>query len=379
MPSQETVLQLIELIYDAAADPSRWPRFAAALSEALGGGATFLTLEPPGRMRAPAVVTHGLEASAVRQYAEYYVGIDPLQQGIGREPEGTADFGEPYVGREDLKKSEIYNDWYRPNGLGLDSLGGVVTTRGAVPSVVGAYQERGMRPYTNDHLELARVLLPHLKRALQIHYRLEERATTSAALLRALDELAFGVILLDRRGRFVAVNRMARELARQKEGIALAHGEIRGIRPAETAAIGRLVGDVLGTASGPGAGAGGSVVLRRSPPRRPLEVLVSRLHVGEGEAEAQTAAAVFVHDPDALRPAGEALLAQLYDLTPREAAVASRLSEGCTLAEAAESLGMSLNTAKVRLREVFAKTRTARQVELVRLLAPHLVHLLDPF
>jgi DNA-binding CsgD family transcriptional regulator len=371
MVQPESVYQLIELIYEAATEPSRWAGFLEALSVTTGGGATILTLEHPGRTALPVAVTHGLDDGAVRSYADYYVGVDPFQQRIASESEGVLDFGDPFVPRRELERSEIFNDWHRPNGLGTDSFGGVVMRRGAVPSVIGGYQRRGSRAYGKDDLELVRLLVPHLKRALEIHYRLGEATRTAGVLLEALDGLAFGVILVGRDGRLVAVNRVARALAARKGGILLVGDDLRGNRPSETAAIRRLVGEVIGTTKGQGTGSGGTVTIRRPPPERPLELLVSPLRVPDSDAVPGAAAAIFLNDPDDLGPASEERLRDLYGLTPREAAVASRLSEGRTLAEVAEVLGISVNTVKVRLQAVFAKTGTHRQAELTRLLASH--------
>lgn len=58
-----------------------------------------------------------------------------------------------------------------------------------------------------------------------------------------------------------------------------------------------------------------------------------------------------------------------FGLTPAETRLAARLKEGLTLKEAAEDLGVSLNTVRNQLRAVFEKMGLGRQSELVRALA----------
>jgi DNA-binding CsgD family transcriptional regulator len=370
MTSLETFSELTELIYAAAVDQSLWPRFLENFAVALGGSATCLTIPGPAPGHPLVAVTHGLEAEAVREHADHYVSIDPFQEPIRREVEGVLEFGERYIAQGELEQTEIFNDWYRPNGLATDSLGGVVLRRDGIPSILGVYRPRSARALEREDRDLAQRLMPHLKRAFQIHFRLGEANATSTALLGTLDHLAFGVILVDERGRVLAVNRRAREIASRKDGLLLGRGEVRASRPSETKAIRRLLADVVGSGVERGAGSGGTVVLRREASQRPLTLLVSPLRVEDAAPDLPAlAGAIFVDDPDDPGPVSEGLLRDVYGLTPRQAEVASRLGEGRTLAEVGELLGISVNTVKVRLQEVFAKTATHRQAELSRLLA----------
>ena len=61
------------------------------------------------------------------------------------------------------------------------------------------------------------------------------------------------------------------------------------------------------------------------------------------------------------------LLRATYGCTAREATLAGALTDGCTLAEAATTLGISIHTARTHLKRVFRKTGTSRQTELLRL------------
>src|SRR5690606_33122681 len=56
-------------------------------------------------------------------------------------------------------------------------------------------------------------------------------------------------------------------------------------------------------------------------------------------------------------------------LTPAEARLAARLRFGLSLKEAAEELGISVNTARNQLKSVFEKLGVNRQADLVRHLA----------
>lgn len=66
---------------------------------------------------------------------------------------------------------------------------------------------------------------------------------------------------------------------------------------------------------------------------------------------------------------------KLFDLTPAETSLAILLTNGLTLEEAAEELGISKNTARAHLRSIFSKTGVTRQATLVRILLGSVVPL----
>ena len=60
-------------------------------------------------------------------------------------------------------------------------------------------------------------------------------------------------------------------------------------------------------------------------------------------------------------------VAECFGLTPAETRTLHRFLEGGTVAEAALALGVSENTVKTHLQNIFAKTRLSRQGQLIRL------------
>lgn len=58
----------------------------------------------------------------------------------------------------------------------------------------------------------------------------------------------------------------------------------------------------------------------------------------------------------------------LFGLTAREAALAAALASGSTLQQAAEERFISMPTARTHLAQVFRKTHTSQQSQLVSLL-----------
>jgi DNA-binding CsgD family transcriptional regulator len=84
---------------------------------------------------------------------------------------------------------------------------------------------------------------------------------------------------------------------------------------------------------------------------------------------AQGTAAVFVTRENAAPPASYAAIASTFGLTPAEARILERVSQGQTLAEAAKALNIAETTAKTHLGHLFGKMGVSRQADLVALVA----------
>jgi DNA-binding CsgD family transcriptional regulator len=107
----------------------------------------------------------------------------------------------------------------------------------------------------------------------------------------------------------------------------------------------------------------------RSPGQKPLSILVVPVgEQGEPEAEDKPVAIVFVGDPDRPVEIDPARICQIYGLSRAEARVVALLARGYRLDQVAEALGVAYETVRKHLKQVFGKTGTARQAELVRLL-----------
>lgn len=94
-----------------------------------------------------------------------------------------------------------------------------------------------------------------------------------------------------------------------------------------------------------------------------------RLGDNDEDATPSPEAYALAFAPDPPEGALGETLTRSFGLTPAEARLAVRLKDGLTLAEAAETLGVALNTARNQLRAIFDKLGLRRQSELVRALA----------
>lgn len=82
---------------------------------------------------------------------------------------------------------------------------------------------------------------------------------------------------------------------------------------------------------------------------------------------ARPGAMIVVAEPDRVETIDEELLRTLFDITRSEAKLLRLLVQGVTLAEAARRLNLAGETIRSRTKEIFEKTNTHRQSELIAL------------
>lgn len=181
---------------------------------------------------------------------------------------------------------------------------------------------------------------------------------------QALDYVALGVVALDRHAQVLFANRAARQLAEDGDALLLDDrlrpALVRHERPLKNA-IDRAI-------QVNGEGEETPIFLRvpRISGRRDLMVVICALpHTGGEGGEAQ--ALVFIADGERRLSVPRNVLAALFGLTPTESQIALMLAEGARLDEIGVSLNVSSTTIAFHMRNLFQKTSTNRQADLIAL------------
>ncbi len=360
---------LVSQVYDAALDPKRWVDFAELLEQSLGDAVVLLSIPQPGTRRRGSLIAPSLEARFVESYRQRYFALDPW----GRQTEslavGTFVSERSAAWREALAGSSFLREWMEPQGLVPHSFVGCVVDRDerAGTSLLSVFRrERTLRTMGVGATRLLPALLPHLQRAVRIHFRRLQLEGERQALACVLDRIPIAAIVVDERGQVRATNRAAERLLAARDGIVLGRDGLHANQPEDTIRLRRALEEAF--CEDEAAALGEPLLLERASGGRPLRALVSPLRTrSEGGAARPSAAVVFVSDPDERTEPPCELLRSFYGLTLAESALARELASGRSLADASERLDITYGTARQRLGLVFAKTDTGRQAELVHL------------
>jgi len=372
MLSQEALLGLVGRIYDAATDETLWPVFLEDFADAVNGTMTGLWFHNLVSPETNLAITVRSGPDLKEAYKKYYGAIDPWKAaGLARHRHPGPDTvytGEELIGSEQFRKLEFYNDFVLPNQI-VRHFGSPLAINPQWVSNISSHRPGDREPFGPVEMDLLKVLLPHLQRAVQIHGRFVELQGKQRASLDALDQLPIGVILLNQDTSIAAMNREAGRLIGQSDGLSACKYGVRAAGTATNRQLQVLITSAVRTGSGQGFESGGFLAIPRTSGPRAFSVLVTP--VGKRAFAPDTnspAAVVFVTDPERIPESAAQSLARIYDLTAAECRLSALLMQGDTLVRAAGLLGISHNTARTHLQRIYEKTSTRHQGDLIRLL-----------
>jgi DNA-binding CsgD family transcriptional regulator len=368
LPSSEALSKLLEALYEAPLDPSRWEEFLRLTAAATGGEAAALLFHDSSDAESAMSKEWGFHPEVAQLYAAHYGAIDVWRTAVTAASDWVG-VSERFVPSSALVRTEFYNDLLSPYGIphGIFAMVESGPTRVANLSVC-----RGVRagPFTQQNLEIVRFLKPHIQRAYRLHSELAEANSCSAGLLCVLDALSTAVILIGPRMNVVTMNRAAERIVGARDGLLATSAGLQAERQAESDLLMRSITQAASARRVDGLSVGATVLVSRRA-LCPLHILITpvRNSTSFTPCTAQTiSAVVFVIDGSQRRRPAQDILRALFGLTPAECRVALLLGDGHAPRKIANMVGVTDNTVRSQIKSIFSKTGAKRQGELIRLL-----------
>jgi DNA-binding CsgD family transcriptional regulator len=354
---------LLDQIYGAALDPAQWVGALQTLKDELSSQCTTLYFQDSSSARSNFVVD--MDRSAVAAYDRHYYRLNPFPAAAARKPDGEISTGYESVDMKAMERGEFYNDFMRPQGL-YDCMGFVVTRDADAVLALVTSRARAAGLYKSADKRLMKRVSLHVQRAVEMCRRLSVVQALHGGLVRGLDGLRVGAVLVDDGCRVLFANRVAEAILRCEEALTSRGGRLRAATPLATEMLERHILAAAATGLGRGDDPGG-VVLLPTVRGRPLTAMVYPCRVDVRLGYGQPAAIIFMSEPDRGVRSNEHEVARIYRLTRSEARLLGALLEGKRLKDYAEESGLTLYTVKGYLKSLFSKTGTSRQADLIRL------------
>jgi DNA-binding CsgD family transcriptional regulator len=317
----------------------------------------------------PVVVAITPNAVDQRLFQERYQTADtnPGLRFVATTAPLTVEVREQQVCDRDLVKLDYYHDIMRPAGLWHAAIANVHRDKRFL-AALGIARSRSQGRFTAAELGWLRRRAPHLNRAARVSIRFKEMEARTDAVAEAVDRVNVGVALTDASGRLAHVNRSARAILDARDGLTIVDGVLRATKHDDSCRLARLIRAAAGgEAPCRLPRLSGAMQASRPSLRRPLPVVVSPTRNAASPFDRSSAVCITFADPDRASKADPELLARLYGLTEREAAVAACLLQGQSPNAAAAALAMTMNTVRTHIRHIFEKTGVERMSELMRL------------
>lgn len=367
---QDHISALIGDIYDAALTTDRWPVLLNRLSETLASAGVSLFVRDLKAEEVPRQAAESMDPDLAEEGETYHLRIKVSAKRAGRGDAGMGAGGGPAL-------SDAAGKALAP----ADSivLGCFVSRDKPVGSLVGIKRLEEQDAAAQWDAAMLRSLAPHLRRAFELHKQFLSLNAQRSATKRVLDHMPIGVLLVDRRGRVLTTNASADEIVAQGDGLTIERGGVRGEGGQETKALRALISDAAASSGANGPDVGGAMTLGRPSMRRAYWVLVAPLRGRLAEEEGVPGiVALFVCDPERRHEIPTQALEAFFGLTPAEIRLLEALVNGMSLEEASEEFQVSKNTLRTQLHQIFRKTGTSRQSEVIKLVLTAPVQMISP-
>ncbi|CAG2158007.1 hypothetical protein LMG31506_06210 [Cupriavidus yeoncheonensis] len=366
---------LLAAVYEGPMEPVPWGHALEMLRKQLDASYVSFILRSPASDRSGLAVhasAHGTSLEAEASYNSYYYAIDPFIN----LPTDRAVTVDEALGAGNWCRSEIYRQFLQPLGIRY-LLGADIRTDDGVECRLRICRQDDAQDFSEVDKATCGAILPHLRRAIRLHSRLDVVESERSLYAGAIDRMLVGMVILDAAGAILKKNAEADEILADNDGIRLNGNTFEIAYAQESRKFQYLLRRAQLGHHGSEPALAEAMSITRPSGRGKLGVLIRTIPLSEWSEENRhrPACAVFIRDPERKSRASHEVVRKLFDLTPAETALALVLADGMTLDEAAEALGTSKNTARAHLRSIFSKTGVTRQATLVRMLLSSVVTL----
>ncbi len=370
MLNEDSHSAFVDLLYETPFEPDLWVPVMERLADMLGGTSAWLSRLNMRDGSGDGVIAR-IDPAMPAIYSEYYALKNPLSN-VENPYEYIRTWvpriltDEDWMPKEDLVRSEYYNDFLVPQDI-HSTLMIRLATEGFVVGALNVNRPKDSSQFSGAALDIAHRLHPHLIRAYVLSRKFAALRQLNEDLASTLDQSPHGVILLDHDGRIRHANRVGEALIAGADGLCMSGGRLSAVQSDAAKQLGALIASAV--SPNRAGGRGGSMALPARARRLPLSLTVAPIRRERTSVfDSAPSVLVCVTDLEAGVSLPEQRLRDLFGLTPAETRVVLALFEGFTPQEAAHNLGISFHTVRVHLGRIFEKTGVHRQTELVRLM-----------
>jgi DNA-binding CsgD family transcriptional regulator len=361
---------LVASLYDAALEPEQWPAVLDRCREFIGGmSAAIFSKDAAGQLGQIYYADGNIDPHYARLYFERYAPLDPANAGHlfadVEQPISTHDI----LDYDEFRESRFFKEWVEPQGM-VDFISASIEKVGSRAVMFGVFRHQRDGFVDEAARRRMRLLVPHVRRAVLIGKVIERGSFEAASLGDALDGLAAGMFLVDATGHLVHANDAGHAMLRAGSPVVARDGRILSSDRAAAASLAEVFAAAGGGDTAVGV-RGISISIQPDDEEHYVAHVVpltsgARRRTGASYA---AVAALFIQRATLSTPAAPEVIAKTFGLTVSELRVLVTIVQIGGIAETAEALGVAEATVKTHLHRVFAKTGTARQADLVKLVA----------
>jgi DNA-binding CsgD family transcriptional regulator/PAS domain-containing protein len=360
--------QVVEDIYDAALDSSRWTDTIATIAEYVAGQAGGLALKDCQSKNVNVFYDVGFDRECIDVYLRTYSKFDPLATAPLFDMRRVANVPDlmPY---DEYLKGRFYREWAQPHGW-LDSANAIIERSGTSSTLLRIVTRKNTGLVDDNMRGRMAQVVPHVRRATLVGKSMDLKHAEAAMLAETLDGLSAGLFLVDAKARVVHANEAARDILDAGDFLRSIDGRL----VARDAEINQTLRDIFALAGDGDAALGNRGIALTLTARDGERYAAHVLPLSSGDRRRAgiayaAVAAMFVRKASLQAPSSAEAIGRTYRLTRTELRVLLAVVELESLSEAAQVLGIADTTIKFHLGNIYAKTGANRVTGLIKLMA----------
>lgn len=373
MSQENRFVETVEKIYALATSDDDWESGLKSISDLLGAvGVSFEVINK--RLKCPSFLRLGgeFDRDLSPEYLHYYSGISPRVRSAAKYAAGDISYDYQILTEQQINHDEYYNDFAMPQGHRYFVAGHLLNDSSHI-ALFAAQRSPNQGHVDEAEIEVVRRLLPHVRQALSLKFKLAE-TQAKENYLEYLDSIPEAVIGLNAAGLAVFENQRAERMLSEKDGIDCQQGNLVFHEKQTSISFDRALqslqiseGSHIDTDSR-------KFVIRRLSNKKPY--LASMHPIAKTDELAfvngsHIAALLFIRDPEIFDALDTEALHLSFQLSPQELELACALDRGSSLKEIAQDRGVSITTVRSQLYSLMDKMRLNKQTDLVRFLGQY--------
>lgn len=360
---------LVHRLYECVLNPGHWPEATEALRLSFNSACAvaFCVNYDKRTQQTQFLGSSGLDADWQQLYEADFALVDPWNKRFNEIAVGELVVSHEILTARELRQTDYFQGFWGPLGFG-PTLGLKVADSSFGVAQVGLPRGASQPIYSDAEQLLLKSLHGHLGRVFELSGQIQASESRADGLKATLDQLQFGVVVLDTGGRAVEANAEAERIVAASADLMLKGSTL----DSGSSLWSRQIREGIGRVCGQGlTELGASAMVVSLPPSESLAG-VTLLFCPARDSLASTSASsiagwvVVIEDSSTARPVGP--VGDLYGWTPKERRVAELIGLGLSTPEVAERLSIAPSTARTHIKSLISKSPYKRQADLVEYL-----------
>ena len=360
----EPLLYRIHASTDANGD---WSDVLALLCDRLAGRLITLSRHQFASGQG-AVICEFPQNPSFRSEYPHYASRNPWFLSSEAFTPGRVMTGNELLSNRDLVRTDFYRGLLEPHGL-FHCLSGVAVRRGSLIHYISVHRAQEEAAYGEREKAVLSAVLAHMSLALENRWRMRQSGDLTKVMMGVVDRHPHPSLLVDADGRIVHCNRSATAPSLPRAGLCIEGERLAAAMSSDRAGLGEAIREVAKAAASEAVDSTRALHLSVPGVRHPAIVSVQaaggvfRMETGEIDQ----LVLVTARNPDCEHDLRTCPFVRQFGLSPAQARVGVMIISGHSLAETARKLHVSDNTVRSHLKQIFQKTNTHGQMELLHL------------